>query len=167
MPAITLHPLDHAAAEYLARDPEAFANQVGFDIGPHQTFAVAIAEAYAGLLKSNGAEMPWIGYLALEAPMRRLVGTCGFKSGPNADNAAEIAYFTFPGEEGRGIATAMAEALVRVASSAEPRLDTVLAHTLAERNASCHILEKSGFAHKGTVVDPEDGPVWRWELPIR
>jgi [ribosomal protein S5]-alanine N-acetyltransferase len=167
MPTITLHPLDQAAAEVLARDPEAFAKQAGFDIGPHQTFAVAIAEAYAGLLTSTRAELPWIGYLALEAPMRRLVGTCGFKGGPSADNAAEIAYFTFPGEEGRGIATAMADALVRIASTAEHPLETVLAHTLPERNASCRILEKSGFQHTGTVVDPEDGPVWRWELPVR
>lgn len=166
MPAITLHPLDQAAAEALARDPAAFANHAGIEIGPHQTFAVAIAEAYAGLLTSNRAVMPWIGYLALEAPMRRLVGTCGFKGGPSANNAAEIAYFTFPGEEGRGIATAMAEALVRIASTAEPPLHTVLAHTLPEQNASCRILEKSGFRHAGTVVDPEDGSVWRWELLI-
>jgi hypothetical protein len=32
-----------------------------------------------------------------------------------------------------------------------------------ERNASVRILEKLGFAHLGQVVDPEDGPVWRWE----
>jgi hypothetical protein len=24
-------------------------------------------------------------------------------------------------------------------------------------------VEKLGFAHLGQVVDPEDGPVWRWE----
>ncbi len=164
MPAITLLPLDQTAADSLARDPGAFARLHGINAGPHQAIAVAIAEATAGLLASNGAVTPWIGYLALEDPAHRLVGTCGFKGAPDADNAAEIAYFTFPGEEGRGIATTMADALIRIARGAEPPLDLVVAHTLPERNASCRILEKSGFRHVGTVTDPEDGPVWRWEL---
>lgn len=167
MANITLLALDHAAAQSLASDHEFFGRQHGIVLAPHATIAVAIAEATAGLLASNGAALPWVGYLALEGPTRRVVGTCGFKGGPDADNAAEIAYFTFPGEEARGIATAMAEALVRVASSATPQLDTVVAHTLAERNASCRILEKLGFRHAGTVIDPEDGTIWRWEVRAR
>ena len=167
MAEITLLALDHAAAQRLASDHESFATEHGIGLAPHGTIAAAIAEATAGLIASTGATMPWVGYLALEGPVRRVVGTCGFKGGPNADNAAEIAYFTFPGEEGRGIATAMAEALVRVAIAAEPPLDVVVAHTLPERNASCRILEKLGFRHAGTVIDPEDGTIWRWEMRAR
>jgi RimJ/RimL family protein N-acetyltransferase len=41
---------------------------------------------------------------------------------------------------------------------------TVIAHTLPEENASARVLRKSGFEWVGDVVDPEDGPVWRWEF---
>ncbi len=167
MAEITLLALNHSGAQRLASDQESFSTEHGIVLAPHATIAVAIAEATAGLLASSGATMPWIGYLALEGPTRRVVGTGGFKGGPDADNAAEIAYFTFPGEEGRGIATAMAEALVRLAKAAEPPLDVVLAHTLAERNASCRILEKLGFRHTSTVLGTEDGTIWRWEMRAR
>jgi RimJ/RimL family protein N-acetyltransferase len=80
-----------------------------------------------------------------------------------AERGVEIAYFTPPGEEGRGVATAMAEALLRVSRAATPQVAVVRAHTLPERNASCRVLEKAGFAHAGSIVDSEDGPVWRWE----
>ena len=110
--------------------------------------------------------MPWVGYLALDAPTRCVVGTCGFKGEPDADGGVEIAYFTFPGEEGRGVATVMAKALAGVAS-AEPSVGVVRAHTLPERNASCRVLEKTGFRFVGDTIDPEDGPVWRWEYPNR
>jgi len=30
-------------------------------------------------------------------------------------------------------------------------------------NASTRVLEKCGFRHTGTVHDPVDGLVWRWE----
>ena len=81
-------------------------------------------------------------------------------------STVEVAYFTFPGEEGRGIASAMAFALVQLAQAAATGASTLCAHTLPERNASCRVLEKAGFVHVGTVVDPEDGPIWRWERPI-
>ena len=36
-------------------------------------------------------------------------------------------------------------------------------HTLPEPNASTRILEKTGFKRAGETIDPESGPVWRWE----
>lgn len=163
---ITLFALDHAAAEQLASDASAFAHAHALVLSPHETTVVAIAEGTARLLSAGGAVMPWVGYLALDGPMRRVVGTCGFKSAPDADRAVEIAYFTFSGEEGRGVATAMAEALVRVARASARQVAVVRAHTLPERNASCRVLEKAGFELAGSITDPEDGPVWRWEQPV-
>ena len=163
MAEITLFALDHAAAEQLASDSPAFSHGHGVVLAPHEATVVAIADATARMLSAGGAAMPWVGYIALEGPLRRVVGTCGFKGPPDADRSVEIAYFTFPGEEGRGIATAMAEALVHVARAAPRQVAIVRAHTLAERNASCRVLEKVGFQHAGSLLDPEDGPVWRWE----
>ena len=127
---------------------------------------VAVAADTTRFLAKNGARTPWVSYLALEDSLRRVVGMCAFKGGPDGDRVVEIAYFTFPGEEGRGVAVAMAAALVRVASTAGPQVASVRAHTLPERNASCRVLEKVGFLHTGSVVDPEDGPVWRWERSV-
>mgnify|MGYP006144882195 CR=1 FL=1 len=41
----------------------------------------------------------------------------------------------------------------------------VIAHTLPELNASGVILTRNGFTRTGEVIDPDDGPVWRWERP--
>jgi RimJ/RimL family protein N-acetyltransferase len=103
---------------------------------------------------------PWIGYVALEnsAP----VGTCAFKS-PPVDGRVEIAYATFPGFEGRGIATAMATELVRIARQANNNL-AICAQTLPVESASTAILQKLGFRLVGPVEHPEDGTVWEWEL---
>lgn len=91
-----------------------------------------------------------------------IVGTCGFKAPPDADGVVEIAYFTFPAFEGQGYASAMAEGLMHHAAGAAA-VRRVRAHTLPEGNASTRILEKLGFELIGQVIDPEDGPVWRWE----
>jgi RimJ/RimL family protein N-acetyltransferase len=112
-----------------------------------------------GLYDVAGFEEPWICYVALENGTP--VGTCGFKS-PPCDGRVEIAYFTFPGAEGRGIATAMAAALVAIA---KPFPVIVAAQTLPEPNASHRVLEKLGFEHVDTVLHPEDGRVWEWRLP--
>ncbi len=165
MPELTLLPLDRETAERFAREPTSCADEYGLVLAPHESTVVAIAAATAQMLATRPTPMPWGGYLALDGAARRVVGTCGFKGGPDSTSTVELAYFTFPGEEGRGIASAMVSALVHVARSADPAVVTLCAHTLPERNASCRVLEKSGFQYAGGVTDPEDGPVWRWSRP--
>lgn len=123
--------------------------------------ASEVLHATAGMYRMMGFEEPWIGYLALLDG--RAVGTCGFK-GPPADGRVEIAYFTFPGFEGRGIATRMAARLVELAMEHESR-PIVAAQTLPQHGASHRVLEKLGFQQVGTVQHPEDGAVWEWRLP--
>ena len=103
---------------------------------------------------------PWGGFLAVDD--ERVIGTCAFKAAPDGDGTVEIAYFTFEPFERRGYATAMAAELVRLASES-PLVNHIIAHTLPERNPSTRVLQRNGFAFAGDVVDPEDGPVWRWE----
>ena len=75
----------------------------------------------------------------------------------------EIAYFVFPSAEGRGVATAMASTLVGTARALSPT--TILtAQTLAHESASTKILTKLGFTRQAEWVDPNDGPLWNWEL---
>ncbi|REK17394.1 MAG: N-acetyltransferase [Planctomycetota bacterium] len=119
-----------------------------------------VIEVTTALYDKVGFEPPWVGYVAADG--RCPLGTCAFKS-PPVDGRVEIAYFTLPEHEGRGIATRMAQALVELARNADASL-TVVAQTLPEENASTSILRKLGFAFAGEVAHPEDGTVWEWHL---
>jgi len=101
---------------------------------------------------------PWIGYLAVEGGA--CVGTCAFTRAPR-DNAVEIAYFTFPGHEGGGVATRMALSLISLARASAPGI-AITAHTLPEQGASTRVLRKAGFVLSGPRVHEEDGPIWVW-----
>lgn len=128
--------------------------------GPLPEATVEVFRATRKLYESVGFEEPWVGYLTLADSTP--VGTCAFKSPPR-DGRVEIAYFTFPGHEGCGLATAMAAELVVIARQNRPSI-LVAAQTLPERNASHRILEKLGFRHVATLEHPEDGTVWEWQL---
>ncbi len=106
-----------------------------------------------------GYVKPWTAYLAVSG--RNVVGTCAFKSPPR-NNRVEIAYFTFPECEGRGVATAMAKELLGIARKTQPTIQ-VFAQTLAEDNASTSILSNLNFEKVREFTHPEDGLVWEWE----
>ena len=74
----------------------------------------------------------------------------------------EIACGIVPSFEGQGYAAEAATALVGFAF-ASGKVQLVRARTSPVANPSTRILAKCGFRHAGTVVDPEDGVVWRWE----
>jgi len=111
---------------------------------------------------ASTATDPWVhGFRMVHRNGGKVVGTCAFK-GPPADGVVEIAYSVEPEEQGKGYATETARALVAYAFTFD-EVRVVRAHTLPETNASTRVLAKCGFQHVGDVVDPEDGPVWRFE----
>jgi [ribosomal protein S5]-alanine N-acetyltransferase len=126
--------------------------------------AQAVVEATLAFQSRSDARPPWIGYLAVDAADRSLIGTCSFKGGPKG-GAVEIAYFTFEPFEGRGYAGAMAERLVDIARKA-PDVTAVAAQTLPAVNASTKVLQKHGFVRDGVAQDDEAGEVWCWRLPL-
>ena len=162
--SVTVELLALAAAEWqaLGADPAGFAAARGLAVGEHAEILRELGPGTAAFLERLGGGPRWGSYLATDPERRMVIGVCAYKSPPDADGAVEIAYYTFPSHEGRGYATAMAARLTALAGAVPPAR-TVRAHTLPERNASARIMEKLGFAHLGEVVDPEDGPVWRWE----
>jgi ribosomal-protein-alanine N-acetyltransferase len=119
----------------------------------------ACASTVSHYLKA-GYSPPWIGYLALCDS--EVVGTCALTAAPSAGRV-EIAYYTFPPLEGRGIASAMASQLISIARATQPELE-IFAHTLPEPNASNAILRKLGFELFGRVDHAEEGSVWEWRL---
>lgn len=122
--------------------------------------AAEVVAATVALYSRRGYEPPWIGYLAVEDA--EFIGGCGF-AGPAKCGEAEIAYFTFPGHEGRGVATEMARELLRISRSAAAQASVrFIAHTLPKEGASTTVLRRLGFSLEGAVMHPEDGTVWKW-----
>lgn len=111
----------------------------------------------------QGFHPPWIGYLAMEDG--RCVGACGF-AGPPRDGEVEIAYFTFPEHEGKGVASRMAAGLIALTRAAALGSGVrFIAHTLPEENPSTRILKRLGFERVGEIQHPEDGLIWKWREP--
>jgi len=111
------------------------------------------------------ATPPWTCYFAVELDKNSIRASCGFQGNPSPERTVEMSFFTFPGHEGRGIATATAIAMVQIAKRSS-RVDEVIAHTLPQRNASCRVLEKSGFSLSTKVFDAKNGTAWRWSQKV-
>jgi [ribosomal protein S5]-alanine N-acetyltransferase len=93
-----------------------------------------------------------------------LVGSGGF-AGPPQDGIVGIGYELAPAFRGKGLGTAAAGALIEKAR-ASGAVTKVIANTLAHDNPSTGVLRRLGFGWARELVDPEDGPIWRWELPL-
>ncbi|MBL8300868.1 MAG: GNAT family N-acetyltransferase [Rhodanobacteraceae bacterium] len=120
---------------------------------------LGVIEATRNLYANRGFSVPWVCYLAVLGS--KCVGTCGF-TGPPKDEQVEIAYFTFPENEGKGVATKMATLLVEIALNAGIEGLQIVAHTLPTKNGSTCILERVGFKCEGEIEHEEDGKVWKW-----
>lgn len=158
---LTLKPLYTPYLESLAAHPAAVLAE-----HPNHAevaeIAAEMATATLDLYEKTGAVEPWISYFALRESDNALLGTCAFKSAP-VQGLVEIAYFTFPGYEGQGVASVMARELLKIAFD-DYGVKAVLAHTLPEENASTAILQKRGFTLVEAVDDPDDGTIWQWAL---
>ncbi|MDB5717739.1 MAG: putative acetyltransferase, partial [Sphingomonas bacterium] len=64
----------------------------------------------------------------------------------------------------QGHARATIRVLVDIARSSGAAV--VIAHTAPTLNPSARALAANGFVQADAFVDPEDGPVWYWELPL-
>jgi len=134
-------------------------------------FAVPVEAGWAGFPEAlpiivaaarDGGPGPWGPHLFFGQD-GALIGNGGWK-GPPVDGAAELGYAVAPARQGRGVATAVVRELVRRARVAG--LQMVFAHTLAAGSASASVLTRCGFARVAELIDPDEGPVWRWELRL-
>jgi RimJ/RimL family protein N-acetyltransferase len=162
MRVLEFMPATRKVLRQLSSEPEEFAAEHGIVL--HEV-AQSVAQASLEFMRTFPYETPpeWFGYFAVESETQRMVGGCSFK-GPAVEGAVEIAYYSFPGFEGQGIATAMAQFLIERARLLQD-VTRVIAHTLREPNASARVLEKVGMRFAGEAVD--DGtPAWRWEIEL-
>ena len=155
-------PATRRVLRHLSSDPQDFAAEHGIRL--HE-LSQSVAQHSLEFMRTFSLETPadWFGYLVVEGDSQQMVGTCSFK-GPPVGHVLEIAYFTFPGFEGRGIGTAMARFLLERAAQL-PRVKAVIAHTAPEGNASTRILEKLGLTYVGTAQE-EGALVWLWRKDL-
>jgi [ribosomal protein S5]-alanine N-acetyltransferase len=126
-----------------------------------------VSPAWLEMVQSTPDADPWVhGFIIQRRGDPQPIGFCGFKGPPCPSGSVEIAYGIETTNQGQGFATEAARALVAYAQTC-PTATSVLAHTMPEPNASTRVLTKCGFVMTGETVDPHDGPVWRWELPLR
>ncbi len=164
--SLTLIPCSPEHLLALIDHPEHFEQVFGLPVaeGLHEFYVSDdVSPNWLAALRSSPGPDPWRhGFFVVHREGRSVIGSAGFKGKPDSEGIVEIAYGIVPSFEGRGYATEAAAALIDFAfASGEVRM--VRAHTLPEANASTHVLLNCGFHCVSTVVDDEDGPVWRWE----
>jgi [ribosomal protein S5]-alanine N-acetyltransferase len=106
-------------------------------------------------------QQEWGVHLFFDLADGALVGNGGWK-GPPVGGCAELGYAVAESRRNRGFATAAVVTLVARGRAAG--LERIVAHTLPSESPSTSVLRKCGFSRAGDVDDPDDGPVWRWEL---
>lgn len=140
------------------------------------SFGTPAPDGLRGFMVSDGVSPEWLaklrtsttadawthGFAMIHRDLDVVIGMVGFKGPPDEQGVVEVSYGVLPGFEGQGFSTEAAGAATDWAF-ASGIVRTVRAHTLPEPNASARVLQKSGFRFIGDVIDPEDGPVWRWE----
>lgn len=155
-------PATRRILRHLSSDPQDFAAEHGIHL--HE-LTQTVAQHSLEFMRTFSLETPadWFGYFAVEAESQQVVGACSFK-GPPVDHAVEIACFTFPGFENRGIGTAMAQFLLDCAVHL-PAVKAVIAHTAPGHNASTRIAQKLGMAFIGDAQE-DAAPVWLWRKEL-
>jgi ribosomal-protein-alanine N-acetyltransferase len=121
-----------------------------------------VSDTWLTLLEGSSMRDPWVHGFNVVADDGTMLGLAAFK-GPPVEGTVEIAYAINPDQQGKGHATAAAQALVAYAFDSGA-VSLVRAHTLPDGKASQRVLQKAGFRKTGEVEDPDDGLVWRFEV---
>lgn len=167
--------LIEATAEVLEAElssAEALGSALGVDVPPSwppELYDADAARWMLGWLAEHGDEAGWSLYYvatigAAGGDVRPgLVGVAGYKGGPDAAGVVEIGYGIVPEQRRRGFASEAVSALLARAF-ADPRVATVIAHTLPGLDASIGVLRSTGFTFDGAGNDPHEPTAIRFVL---
>ena len=131
------------------------------DSWPHFPEAFSFSDNESS--ESNPPPTNWHGYFFIQPKAKVLVGNGGFKGQPDDTGTVEIGYEIASEYWNRGFATEAVHGMIRYAFAHE-EVRSVMAHTLAEKNASNSVLQKVGMKFITEVDDPEEGKIWRWQI---
>ncbi len=112
---------------------------------------------FVKLMEQDPSGSVWDGIILHKAE-RILIGTMGFKGGPDQTGTVEMGYSIIPEYRGRGYAPEMARALISWAFGNQ-RIRSVIAECLADNTASIRVLEKIGMQRLGL-----EGKLLKWEI---
>ncbi|WP_245234030.1 GNAT family N-acetyltransferase [Mycobacterium sp. PS03-16] len=154
--------VEHLTA--LREDRAAFAELLGSAVPDGWPEFPEAIEFTIATLTEHPYQADWWMHFFLAEDGAVLVGSGGFV-GPPRDGVVEIGYEIAPEFRDRGLATAAARAMIDKAVTSSNRVTTVIAHTRAEDNPSTGVLRRLGFRRTAELDYPDEGPVWRWELP--
>lgn len=161
---LQLLPVERIHIEALLRNKSEFAAILDVTVPnswPHfpEAFSLPADESR----ESNPPPTDWRGYFFIHPKEGVLVGNRGFKSRPDESGTVEIGYEIASEYWNRGFATEAAQRMIDYAF-ADEEVRAVIAHTLAEINASNRVLQKVGMKFIAEVDDPEEGKIWRWQM---
>jgi RimJ/RimL family protein N-acetyltransferase len=120
-------------------------------------------EAFEVREESSQSSDLWPSYFFVCPTEGAVVGNGGFAAPPSAEGEVEIGYEIAPIFQNKGYATSAAAALSRLAFSREG-VSAVVAHTLAQENASNAVLRKLGMSMVAELPNAEVGKVWKWSI---
>lgn len=160
---LKLIPLTAEWIEEMKSGPAPFKALTGYGLpSPYTEFPEAVDQIIMHL-ESSQSLAPWISYGVIKKDESMYIGQGGFKGEPNEEGVVEIGYEIAKDYRGRGFAHEIIQYLVGVAFN-HPEVKTIMAHTLAAKNESNHLLIKNKFVYDKTIIDPDDGAVWQWIL---
>ena len=161
---LSLIPANKLILQTLLQSDEALARLLSINIAKKWAeFGRAIFQYSLDKIEVEPSEENWWMYLVIYREENRLIGNGGFKGKPDENGCVEIGYSIAPAYRNQGFATEMAQGLIAHAFSF-PLVKKVVAHTLAEVNASGAVLQKCGMKRVGELDDLEDEWIWKWEL---
>jgi RimJ/RimL family protein N-acetyltransferase len=143
---------------------EILAKKINSTIDENWTeFGAAALQYSLERLAESEEEQNWWTFFPIYKPHNKLIGSGGYKGKPTKTGTVEIGYEIAPDYRNQGLATEMTKGLIENAFNVE-RVNSIIAHTLGHDNASTKVLQKCGFEKVQEFNDPDDGPIWKWEL---
>jgi len=122
-----------------------------------------VSDEWLARIRAMSTADPWThSFSAMDPVNGAVIGGCAFKGPPDREGVVEVAYWIDPVHQRRGYATEASQALIAFAFGSG-LVRVIRAHTKPGNIASERVLAKCGFEWLGEVIDPEDGPVSRWQ----
>jgi RimJ/RimL family protein N-acetyltransferase len=162
-PRLTILPADSARLDALLSSSEAFTLITSYKLADgFCPFEGSLDDSLKAMRRASDKDRPWwTPRLLVLTAASEVIGLIQFK-GPPSGGVVEVGYSVAPAHQSRGFAT---EALCAIAGHALRfgGVRLIRAHTSPETSGSTRVLEKSGFQKTSEIIDPNEGPVWRWE----
>lgn len=143
---------------------EALAKKPNVDVQENWTeFGPGTLQYSLDRLTESEEEKKWWTYFPIHKQDKKLIGSGGYKGKPSKEGVVELGYKIAQAYRNRGLATQMTKGLIQNAFN-NREVNSIIAHTLGEDNASTKVLQKCGFNKVEEINDSDEVFIWKWEL---